>query len=37
MKRFLLSIVLLFTMFASAQEDKIEKKELVKKQNCLNI
>jgi hypothetical protein len=31
MKRFLLSIVLLFTMFASAQEDKIEKKELVKK------
>ncbi|SEA80215.1 Phosphate-selective porin O and P [Flavobacterium gillisiae] len=31
MKRFLLSIVLMFTMFASAQEDKIEKKEVVKK------
>lgn len=31
MKRFLLSIVLMFTLCVSAQEDKIEKKEVVKK------
>jgi hypothetical protein len=31
MKRFLFGTVLLFTIFASAQEDKIEKKEVIKK------